>query len=503
MLNLHDIGQLRTLVERGWRKFYTSEYFGAKNAKQHQLAKGYWELALKAVEVSDDSLKRISTQISKRGLVEIAGLRPALHKLTKDGRLLMRDCRDDSLIFFVLRGHELIRRSSLDDKLIGFLLIGGFWSDLDYFEVFDGGERVCLACFRHTKDGSTYCEKHSKRDSNSHWQKMRRQKRRKDRVPSDMLDFTQFGAPNLGKAKAGRSKIRTRDTADNLQHHRWHLHNERGFIHELFDCKPDSRKLLQKERRLYKELWALKRNYWEKFGMAHPWEWMQAKDSPPRMAERRALQDRISKIEHIYAKWSGEDRTVIDCSLEVLTDLKLFGTKTWGSTDVAIFYEIEANDRVTAIVEERKWMRHIPMTRNVGLYHPELPEDWRKRVNDWCDSYQRLPRSLTSAQSWTDVVSILRTEEALNDAYCLSEDFDLWEAKLQAEDAEEKVRKEFISADKRGLPRSPLRQKIAALRAIDNTLTKKAIADRLEYKPDAVYKCISRNHDLEKLFMES
>jgi hypothetical protein len=166
------------------------------------------------------------------------------------------------------------------------------------------------------------------------------------------------------------------------------------------------------------------------------------------------------------------------------------------SAEVAIWHENTACAKVSTIVDYESWGDIS------GLYQPQPPLDWRTRVSVWENLYPWLPKALTELTSWADVVRMLRTKYVLNDGYCISEDFKLWEAKLQARNAEKIAGNELMLVDKRRQPRSPLRPRIAEL-AKDNPALSQIEAAKLlkgEYTESAVYKCISRNPDLRGFF---
>lgn len=176
----------------------------------------------------------------------------------------------------------------------------------------------------------------------------------------------------------------------------------------------------------------------------------------------------------------------------LLNDLLLGGPQF---TDVGL--SISSYSEVRALTTEREWLR------DVGLYHPQPPIDWRNRVVIWRNTYPWLRDSvsLTKQQTWTGVVNALRCR--LKDAYCCSEDFDIWEAKIRAYDtdvgANRTLRTTLLPSDKRLKKRSMLPDAVNRFRNEGLTKTQAAakIVSEYGFSESAFWKCLERNQKLQ------
>ncbi len=158
---------------------------------------------------------------------------------------------------------------------------------------------------------------------------------------------------------------------------------------------------------------------------------------------------------------------------------------------------ISSYSEVRTLTTEREWLR------DVGLYHPQPPIDWRSRVAIWCNEFPWLRDSvsLTKQQTWTDVINTLKRR--IEDTYCDSEDFDIWEAKIRAYNADVSANRTWRSTpaptDKRLGKRSKLPDTIDELRkaGLNKKQAATEIASKYGFSENAFWKCLERNPRLQ------
>lgn len=124
---------------------------------------------------------------------------------------------------------------------------------------------------------------------------------------------------------------------------------------------------------------------------------------------------------------------------------------------------LREREKVRDAADTTEWMR------DVGLYQPQPPKDWKDRVTGWLEIYSWLTTTpeLADSRTWSDVTNALRIR--LRDVYCFSEDFLLWEAKLCAFAAEIEMTKAVQSiAGKQNKDSQPMPEGTSHTKNISN-----------------------------------
>lgn len=167
----------------------------------------------------------------------------------------------------------------------------------------------------------------------------------------------------------------------------------------------------------------------------------------------------------------------VKTALECLIDWR-----NWSNTPAA---------RIHVLTHNRGWMWDI------GLYTPQPPVDWKKRVEKWRDAYSEiLPALLYEQDSWSGAVAVLRT--ALEDDYCLCEEFDLWEAKIQARKLEYDFETTLRANPRKRRKRPGVTSRVALL-ARSPSMTQKKIAERLKISMARVSQIVKNDPRLQHL----
>lgn len=348
---------MKTAAESGWHKYYLAKKYAALAAKDYSLAEHYETLGMGRMETAGIVMPKVGSRISKSGreLVDEAGIRMTEHDLMDARGCTAYGDGMGSVRILVRKALELIEgQGGPKKRLLGFLLIGFFtptWRFIHQREGRGGGSRVrrwaCRACFRHSKEGTSYCKEHSKTIRKSKWKSYHRQ------------------------------------------------------LHKKFSAS-------------------------------------------------------------------------LNCD---------------GEAKNAFHHETDTYLRVLVIARRREWMRDI------GLYQPQPPKDWKDRVTIWCNAYLWLPARIAHENTWSNVTIALRNE--LRDVYCHSEDFDLWEAKIHAMGAELEAIKELPSIDNRYQKLPP--HEVAKLLEEEPGIHQREIAERLGVSESTISRCFSDHHELQKL----
>jgi len=133
---------------------------------------------------------------------------------------------------------------------------------------------------------------------------------------------------------------------------------------------------------------------------------------------------------------------------------------------------------------------------DTGLFNQKPPADWKERIAEWQDTFRWLPAMLYKQNTWPDAVAVLRT--VLEDDYCLCDDFELWEAKVQARNLEYDLETAVRTTPKKRRKRSSLASQVALL-ARNPSMTQNKIAERLGVSRARVSQVVNADPGLQHL----
>lgn len=162
--------------------------------------------------------------------------------------------------------------------------------------------------------------------------------------------------------------------------------------------------------------------------------------------------------------------------------------------------ELEVADTLCDAITARDGVRDVyslkERLRVMGAFTPQPPTQWKGLIRLWLSRYGSCPKAILKAQSWSQVVAILRGK--LNDKHCESEDYDLWDAKLLAYDTEQSATTALALWDGRRQIKTKL---VAAIRRhAQEGLGKAEIAKKYGKRNSTISNVLKRHPHLQKFF---